>query len=54
MYRRPVFCATDGERLTLHEQLQPRKNGHFRNLADSDALCKLCRVFREERAMLEL
>jgi len=54
MYRRPVFKLTDGERLTLHEQLQPRMYGQFGDLADSDALRKLCRVFREERAILEL
>jgi len=36
------------------EQLQPRKCGQFSDLADPDALGKLCRVFCEERGILEL
>src|SRR5216683_3265383 len=54
MYRRPGLCLTDCERLTLQEQLHPRKYGQFGDLANPDALRKLCRVFCEKRAILEL
>jgi len=42
------------ERLTLQEQLQPRKYGKFGDLADPGALRKLARVFCEKHAILEL
>jgi len=54
MHRSLVFRLTNCERLTLQEQLQPRKYGKFGDLADPGALRKLCRIFCEKRAILEL
>jgi len=53
-HHRLVSRQTDCEWLALQEQLQPRKYGQFGDLLDPDALRKLCRVFCEKRAILEL
>jgi hypothetical protein len=44
----------DGQRLALQEELQARMYGEFGDLADADAVRKLCRVLCKQQAILEL